>query len=66
VIDEDVFASEEIEKMLQLVGGRPRELMLRSDELAVQGRRLLQAMMDAEGAAAATNAPTSSLQAVPA
>jgi phenylpropionate dioxygenase-like ring-hydroxylating dioxygenase large terminal subunit len=48
VIDEDVFASEEIEKMLQLVGGRPRELMLRSDLLAVNGRRMLQEMMDAE------------------
>jgi vanillate O-demethylase monooxygenase subunit len=50
VIEEDVFASEEIEKMLQLVGGRPRELMLRSDALAVNGRRMLQAMMDAEAA----------------
>ena len=48
VIDEDVFASEEIEKMLQLVGGEPRELMLRSDALAVAGRRMLQTMMNAE------------------
>jgi len=52
VIDEDVFASEEIEKMLQLIGGRPRELMLRSDLLAVNGRRMLQAMMDAESGSA--------------
>ena len=59
VIDEDVFASEEIEKMLQLVGGRPRELMLLSDALAVQGRRMLQAMMDGEGAAPATSGQTS-------
>jgi vanillate O-demethylase monooxygenase subunit len=54
VIDEDVFASEEIEKMLQLVGGRPNELMLKSDTLAVAGRRMLQAMMDTEVAKLAT------------
>lgn len=54
VIDEDVFASEEIEKMLQLVGGRPTELMLRSDALAVAGRRMLQEMMDAEADSGST------------
>ena len=52
VIDEDVVASEAIEKMLALVGESVPELMLRSDQLAVQGRRMLQAMMDAERATA--------------
>ena len=48
VIDEDIFASEEIEKMIALCGGRPDELLIRSDRTAVTGRRMLQAMMDAE------------------
>jgi phenylpropionate dioxygenase-like ring-hydroxylating dioxygenase large terminal subunit len=48
VIDEDIFASEEIEKMLALVGGNPPEFMNRSDQNAVEGRRMLQTMMDAE------------------
>ena len=48
VIDEDIFASVEIEKMLQLVG-HPPELMNKSDRNAVEARRMLQAMMDAEG-----------------
>lgn len=53
VIDEDIFASEEIEKMIRLVGGRPTELMIKSDHNAVLGRRMLQAMMDDERAEAA-------------
>ncbi|WP_375392985.1 Rieske 2Fe-2S domain-containing protein [uncultured Sphingomonas sp.] len=48
VIEEDIFASVEIEKMLRLAGGRPDELMIRSDRNAVEARRMLQAMMDAE------------------
>lgn len=48
VLEEDIFASEEIEKMLKLVGGRPDELMIKSDHNAVEGRRMLQEMMDAE------------------
>jgi phenylpropionate dioxygenase-like ring-hydroxylating dioxygenase large terminal subunit len=48
VLDEDVFASEEIEKMLQNLGPEHKELMLRSDENAVEGRRMLQALMDSE------------------
>ena len=48
VIAEDVFASEEIEKMLQLVGGSPEEFMNKSDKTTVEGRRMLQAMMDLE------------------
>jgi phenylpropionate dioxygenase-like ring-hydroxylating dioxygenase large terminal subunit len=50
VIAEDVFASEEIEKMLELVG-HPNELMIKTDQNAVEGRRMLQRMMDAEGSA---------------
>jgi len=48
VIAEDIFASEQIEQMLQLIGHHPRELMLRTDTGAVRARRLLQGMMDAE------------------
>ncbi len=51
VIAEDIFASEEIEKMLKLVG-HPKELMIKSDQNAVESRRMLQAMMDVEGPAA--------------
>lgn len=51
VIDEDIFASVEIEKMLDLYDGEPpAELMVKSDANAVEGRRMLQAMMDAEAA----------------
>jgi phenylpropionate dioxygenase-like ring-hydroxylating dioxygenase large terminal subunit len=50
VIDEDIFASVEIEKMIRLCGGNPPELMLKSDHNAVLGRRMLQAMMDDEAA----------------
>ncbi|EZP71096.1 putative iron-sulfur protein [Sphingomonas paucimobilis] len=48
VIGEDKFATEEIEKMLAVVGENPRELLIRTDRTAVEGRRMLQAMMDAE------------------
>lgn len=49
VIDEDIFASVEIEKIIDLYDGDPPpELMVRSDQNAVEGRRMLQAMMDAE------------------
>lgn len=51
VIDEDIFASVEIEKMIDLYDGLPPpELMVKSDRNAVEGRRMLQAMMDAEAA----------------
>lgn len=50
VIDEDVFASEEIEKIIDLYDGDPPpELMVRSDHNAVEGRRMIAAMMAAEG-----------------
>lgn len=48
VVAEDIFASEEIEKMLRLLGHSPKELMIKTDLGAVEGRRMLQAMMDAE------------------
>ena len=51
VIDEDIFASAEIEKMIDLYDGvPPPELMVKADTNAVEGRRMLQAMMDAEAA----------------
>ncbi|MBN9507248.1 MAG: Rieske 2Fe-2S domain-containing protein [Altererythrobacter sp.] len=51
VIAEDKFATEEIEKMLAIIGENPDELLIRSDRNAVEGRRMLQAMMDAEAEA---------------
>jgi vanillate O-demethylase monooxygenase subunit len=51
VIQEDKFATEEIEKILGVVGENPRELLLRSDRNAARGRRMMQAMIDAEGIA---------------
>jgi vanillate O-demethylase monooxygenase subunit len=50
VLEEDVFATEHIEKIISTVDDVPPELMLRSDTTAVLGRRVLQAMMDAEAA----------------
>ncbi len=51
VIDEDIFASVEIEKIIDLYDGNPPpELMVKSDTNAVEGRRMIQAMMDAEAA----------------
>lgn len=50
VVAEDVFATEEIEKIITEVDELPPELMLKSDATAVQGRRLMQAMMDREQA----------------
>ena len=57
VIDEDIFATVEIEKMLVNLGHSPAELMLRSDTGAVRARRLLQAMMDKERAASTAVQP---------
>ena len=51
VIDEDIFASVEIEKIIALYGGNPPpEMMVKSDTNAVEGRRMIAAMMDAEAA----------------
>jgi len=52
VLAEDRFATEEIEKIITTLDEVPPELMLKSDTTAVQGRRILQAMMDREKAEA--------------
>lgn len=52
-IADDIFASEEIERMLSALDEAPQELLLKSDTHAVLGRRLLHAMMDDEPAARA-------------
>jgi vanillate O-demethylase monooxygenase subunit len=51
VIEEDKFATEEIEKMLAIVGEEPGELLIKSDRNAVEARRMLQKMMDEESEA---------------
>lgn len=50
VLDEDILATVEIEKIVSQLGEVPKELMIKSDATAVQGRRVLQAMMDKEKA----------------
>jgi phenylpropionate dioxygenase-like ring-hydroxylating dioxygenase large terminal subunit len=51
VVEEDAFATEEIEKIVSTLDDLPPELMLRSDTTAVLGRRILQDMMDKENMA---------------
>ena len=49
VLAEDIFATEEIEKILKNSGENlPQEVLLKSDAHAVRGRRMLQKMMDSE------------------
>ncbi|MGX7896009.1 Rieske 2Fe-2S domain-containing protein [Tsuneonella sp. HG222] len=48
VVQEDIFATVEIEKIIATVDELPPELMLKSDGTAVLGRRKLQEMMDQE------------------
>lgn len=48
VLEEDMFATVEIEKIITTVDELPPELILKSDGTAVLGRRKLQEMMDAE------------------
>ncbi|MCW2411548.1 MULTISPECIES: aromatic ring-hydroxylating dioxygenase subunit alpha [unclassified Sphingobium] len=48
VLKEDKFATEQIEKIISTLDELPPELMLKSDATTVQGRRILQAMMDRE------------------
>jgi phenylpropionate dioxygenase-like ring-hydroxylating dioxygenase large terminal subunit len=52
VLDEDILATVEIEKIVAGIGesALPQELMIRSDQTAVMGRRMVQAMMDREAA----------------
>lgn len=51
--DEDISAAEAIEEMLGRLGEEPVDLLLRADRNAVEGRRVMQAMMDCEREAAA-------------
>ncbi|MEO0030530.1 MAG: hypothetical protein RIS94_288 [Pseudomonadota bacterium] len=51
VLDEDIFATEEIEKIIERSETLPLELMVRSDATTVEGRRIIQRMIDAEAAA---------------
>lgn len=48
VVDEDVFATREIEKALSRCGESLREVTKKSDANSVRGRRILQKMMDDE------------------
>lgn len=48
VLDEDAFATAEIEKMLSNLDEISQELKLKSDATEVIGRRALQSMMDQE------------------
>ncbi len=48
VLDEDIFATEEIEKIIRRADVLPLELMVRSDATTVEGRRIIQRMIDAE------------------
>lgn len=45
---EDAFAVEAVEKMIARSGGRPDEVLLKSDLVCVRGRRMLEAMIRAE------------------
>lgn len=47
-IEEDAYATAEIEKMVRHKNGGPGELLLRADHVAVRGRRIMEKMIDAE------------------
>ena len=49
VVDEDVFATEEIEKIITTVDDLPQELLLKSDTTAAMGRKIMATLMAAEG-----------------
>jgi vanillate O-demethylase monooxygenase subunit len=51
VLDEDIFATEEIEKIILRSEQLLPELMIRSDTTTVEGRRIVQRMMDLESQA---------------
>lgn len=48
VLDEDIFATEEIEKIVQRSESLPLELMVKSGATTVEGRRMVQRMIDLE------------------
>ena len=52
VLDEDLLATLEIEKIVRGMGEEdlPKELIIKSDQTAVMGRRIMQALMDKEKA----------------
>lgn len=45
VLDEDIFAVVEIEKMVQAAGGNPKDVLLRADAHCVSGRRLMERLI---------------------
>lgn len=58
-IEEDAYATAEIERLIQHAGGRPSEILLKADHVAVRGRRIMEKLIAAEsetGAAAANDA----------
>ena len=48
IIPEDITGAVYIEEMIERVGGRPSELLIRSDSACVQGRRMFEKMIRAE------------------
>lgn len=47
-IEEDMFATQEIERIIQGLGEAPPEILIRADATCVQGRRLFEAMIRRE------------------
>jgi phenylpropionate dioxygenase-like ring-hydroxylating dioxygenase large terminal subunit len=47
-IEEDAVATALIEKFIEHAGGRPSEILLKADHVAVRGRRLMERMIRAE------------------
>ena len=47
-IEEDAYATAEIEKLVQHKHGHPSELLLRADHVAVRGRRIMENLIRAE------------------
>lgn len=48
VLEEDVFATVEIEKMIQSLGESPHDILLRADATCVTGRRLIETLIRKE------------------
>lgn len=59
--NEDIFAAQQVEAMLGKLDSAPGDLLLRADKNAVQGRRMLQAMMDRERDSAPSTMPSPAL-----
>lgn len=56
VIEEDAQAARYIEEMIEKMGGRPSETLIRADKVCVTGRRAFEALIDKERAPAETPA----------